>query len=84
MSHDITPAPEIHPERARLEALVGFSRKRVSRSIARHVSAAQECAAATSALHAATARLDEWIAANPDPQLPLPLSAAPTSKEATL
>jgi len=62
---------EIHPERARLEALVTFAEKRAIRALARWQSADIEASEASAARTAAQGRLAAWLAANPDDQLGL-------------
>lgn len=67
----------MRPAQAKLEELVRFGEKRLVRARARQTFADREFADARAALLGATSRLVDWIEANPDPQFPLPLAAAP-------
>jgi hypothetical protein len=66
-----------NPGRAQLEAGAVFAEKRLARALVKARAAKVELDEANGALGIAIERLTDWIAANPDPQLPLPLTAAP-------
>ena len=76
MADDIDTPAEVHPERLKLTELVRFSEKRLRRATERQSAAVSEFGDARTALQRAPANLADWIDANPDPQLPLPLAAA--------
>lgn len=63
----VEPTPP-HPERVRLESLIGIAEKRVVRAAEKCRAAERELDDALNALDTATENLRWWIAANPDPQ----------------
>lgn len=63
----IEPSPQ-HPERVRLESLIGIAEKRAGRAAEKRRSAEREVDDALDALDTASRNLRQWIAANPDPQ----------------
>lgn len=63
----VDPTPP-HPERVRLESLIGIAEKRAGRAAEKRRSAEREVDDALDALETASRNLRQWIAANPDPQ----------------
>lgn len=63
----IEPTPP-HPERARLESLIGIAEKRAGRAAEKRRVAEREVDEALDALDAASRNLQQWVAANPDAQ----------------
>lgn len=60
--------PEPDPDRERLEALVAFSRKRVSRALQRMREAGERHLEATNQLERDERALAQWLEANPPAQ----------------
>jgi hypothetical protein len=64
----VSDVPVIHPDRAKLEELLGFATARWDRATVRSERANREVVDASEAVTIARANLETWIAANPDLQ----------------